>query len=276
MDNKLIFLDIDGTLTEPGANTPPESALNAIRKTQILGNQVFLCTGRNYAMMNPLLRFGFDGYIASAGGYVVVNDQVIYSNPMNEEQRNRVFHVLQENNIFRTVECKNSSYTDEGLKDFLKEQAASSGNSELIRWREQIEKSLNILPMSDYDGSPVYKVVMMGTSMEGMQKAADELKEDFQTVILGVEKSGLINGELLNLEFDKGRAVKRIAEYLGVDMANTFGYGDSMNDKEMIISVGHSVVMDNGDPKLKALANEIAPAVTDDGLYKSFEKNGLI
>ncbi len=31
MGKKLIFLDIDGTLTVPGQNVPPESALSAIR-----------------------------------------------------------------------------------------------------------------------------------------------------------------------------------------------------------------------------------------------------
>ena len=31
---KLIFLDIDGTLTEPGSNTPPDSAVDAINKGQ--------------------------------------------------------------------------------------------------------------------------------------------------------------------------------------------------------------------------------------------------
>lgn len=40
---KLIFLDIDGTLTTPGSNVPPESALRAIRGAQAAGNKVFLC-----------------------------------------------------------------------------------------------------------------------------------------------------------------------------------------------------------------------------------------
>ena len=31
MDRKLIFLDIDGTLTPAGSNVPPQSALEAIR-----------------------------------------------------------------------------------------------------------------------------------------------------------------------------------------------------------------------------------------------------
>lgn len=31
MKQKLIFLDVDGTLVEPGTNQPPASALEAIR-----------------------------------------------------------------------------------------------------------------------------------------------------------------------------------------------------------------------------------------------------
>ena len=54
MEQKLIFLDIDGTLTSPGSNTPPESAMTAVRKAQAKGHQVFLCTGRNPAVLRAL------------------------------------------------------------------------------------------------------------------------------------------------------------------------------------------------------------------------------
>ncbi len=70
MERKLIFLDIDGTLTEPGKNVPPQSALEAIRRAQKKGHLVFLCTGRNYDMMKPLLAYDFDGFIASSGAYI--------------------------------------------------------------------------------------------------------------------------------------------------------------------------------------------------------------
>ena len=42
MKSKLIFLDIDGTLTSPGSNIPPASALDAIRSAQKAGHKVFL------------------------------------------------------------------------------------------------------------------------------------------------------------------------------------------------------------------------------------------
>ena len=75
---KLIFVDIDGTLTRPGENIPPESALTVIRQTQAKGNKVFLCTGRNLDMLKPLLVYGFDGVVGSGGGYVTAGDEVLY------------------------------------------------------------------------------------------------------------------------------------------------------------------------------------------------------
>ena len=64
MGKKLIFLDIDGTLTEPGKNVPPDSALEAIRRAQANGHKAVLCSGRNYGMLSPLLKYGFDGVIS--------------------------------------------------------------------------------------------------------------------------------------------------------------------------------------------------------------------
>ena len=39
MSKKVIFLDIDGTLAEPGHSEPPASAIEAVRKAQAAGNQ---------------------------------------------------------------------------------------------------------------------------------------------------------------------------------------------------------------------------------------------
>ena len=138
MGKKLIFLDIDGTLTEPGKNDPPASAVEAIRRAQAGGHRVVLCTGRNYGMLAPLLRFGFDGLIGCSGGYIEYGGQVVYDHPMTPQQQNRVLTVFQDSGIYRTIGGRQHSYTDEGFKKFLAENAHSGANSELLRWREQI------------------------------------------------------------------------------------------------------------------------------------------
>ena len=85
-----------------------------------------------------------------------------------------------------------------------------------------------------------------------------------------------LNGELINRAFDKGRGVRIVADALGFDLADTIGFGDSMNDLEMIQTVGTSVCMANGSPALKAVSDRVCPAVEDDGLARAFEELGLL
>ena len=276
MGKKAIFLDIDGTLTEPGSNTPPDSALKAVKMARQKGNYVFLCTGRNRGMLKPLLQYGFDGFVGSAGGYVECQGKLIFGCPMESEQREKVFSVLERNGIYRTVECLDDSYTDESFKDFIAEKCSESGNSELLRWRKQIEESLNIRPMSEYGGEPVYKVVVMSPGMEQIRSAEKELKEDFVFCIQDADKYGIVNGEIVNRSFDKGKGVKRVCEHLGIPLSDSVGFGDSMNDKEMMEVVGLSVCMKNGSETMKKMADKICDSVTEDGLWKAFEEYGLV
>ena len=159
MRHKLIFLDIDGTLTSPGSNIPPASAVEAIRKARAKGHKVFLCSGRNPGMLAPLLVYGFDGYVGSGGGYVVCGEQVLFDCPMTEEQRKTAMELLKKAGVFRTAEARDAAFGDRGMAEFL--NRTSGGNSELVRWRKALEEDLNIRPMEEYDGRPLYKIVFM-------------------------------------------------------------------------------------------------------------------
>ncbi len=274
MDSKLIFLDIDGTLTSPGSNEPPESALRAIRAAQARGHKVFLCTGRNYDMLRPLLKFGFDGAVASSGGYVFCGDEVFFDCPMTEDQRDRALRLFAEGGVLRTVEARDASYCDEGMGEFL--QQSSGGNSELLRWREALEKDLGIRPMREYDGRPIYKVVFMCSKTEQLAPAIESLEGEFYFLVQDMMGANCLNGELVNRKFDKGTGIRCVCEKLGVPIEDTIGFGDSMNDLEMIETVGFSVCMENGSPTLKKKSDLVCPAVDADGLAWAFQKLNLV
>ena len=273
MRKKLIFIDIDGTLTEPGSNVPPESALKVIRSAQANGHKVFLCTGRNYDMLSPLLKYGFDGMVASSGGYVMAGDKLIFDCPMSDAQRDTALDSLHRHGVFCTIEAADGSYGDADLKDFLKDQP--EGNSEIERWRKALAENLNIRPMEQYDGAPIYKVVIMCRELSQLDEARSLLEKDFDFVLQEVPAHGCLNGELINRSFDKGRGILRLCDYYGVPVEDTVGFGDSMNDLEMIRTVGTSVCMENGAKALKEISTMVAPSVTDDGLAKAFHKLGL-
>lgn len=275
MNHKLIFLDIDGTLTEAGKNVPPASAIDAIRRAQQAGHKVVLCSGRNYGMLRPLLEYHFDGIIGSAGGYIEYADKVIYNCPMTPAQQEKVLTCLAENGVFRTIEGKMGSFVDESFKEFLHTRVSEGANSELLRWREQLESSLNIRPMKEYDGETIYKVVFACPSIDNLKVPQAELGDEFNFCIQDPDRFGLINGELINKQFNKGTAVRRMAEAAGIPMSDTIAFGDSMNDLEMIETAALGICMENGSETLKQHADEVCPAVDDDGLYKAFAWHNL-
>ena len=275
---KLIFLDIDGTLTAPGENTPPDSAVEAIEKARAKGNKVFLCTGRNPDMLRPLLKYKFDGFISCAGGYVAVGekyDEILYDHPMTSEQRDLALKTLHDNGVFCTIEAEGGSWGDENLGSFLSSQG--EGNSEIERWRKALSSNLGIKPMSEYDGSPVYKVVIMCLDMAQLDEAKKALGNEFNFVLQELKAPAkCINGEIINKEFNKGLGVEIICKKFNVPVEDTVGFGDSMNDLEMIQTVGYSVCMANGSEKLKELADMVCPSVSEDGLARAFAKLNLI
>ena len=274
MKSKLIFLDIDGTLTSPGSNIPPASALDAIRSAQKAGHKVFLCSGRNYDMLKPLLVYPFDGAVASGGGYVFAGDRVLYDCPMTEDQKDRALRLFAEGGVLRTIEARDASYCDEGMGEFL--QKSSGGNSELLRWREALEKDLGIRPMKEYDGRPIYKVVFMCATKDQLTPAVKELEKEFHFLIQDLAGANCLNGELINRRFDKGTGIRCVCDALGYSVEDTIGFGDSMNDLEMIQTVAVGVCMENGSPTLKKECSLVCPSVENDGIAWAFRELGLL
>ena len=125
--------------------------------------------------------------------------------------------------------------------------------------------------MHEYNGSPIYKVVVMCTDMSQLDKAKSLLEKDFRFVMQEVKAHNCLNGELVNRKFDKGLGVRLIAEHFGLGIEDTYGFGDSMNDLEMIQTVGKSVCMENGAEALKEISDIVCPSVDDDGLLKAFK-----
>lgn len=227
-------------------------------------------------MLFPVLEFGFDGLIASAGGYIEYNGQVVYDCPMTPEQQTKVLDVFKESGIYRTIGGRNCSYTDEGFKEFLAENAQSKANSELLRWRIQIENELDIHPMSEYDGEPIYGMAFMSRGAERLKKPMQILQDEFNFIIQDEDACGIVNGELASKAFNKGKAVERLCEFLGISRADTIAVGDSMNDLEMIQTAEIGICMANGSPSLQKIADMVCPSVAEDGLYRAFEKLQLI
>ena len=274
MNRKLVFLDIDNTLTHAGSQVPPESAVRAIKKAQERGHKVFLCSGRNHGMMVPLLEYGFDGGIASCGGYVFAGEDVLHDDPMPEDQRNRLLTLFAENGVSIEIESKDDSYCDDIARRFLTDDRYK--NSHVRRMIKAVWVDLGPHPMEEYDGRPFYKSVFVYENDDQLSAARAELGDDLMFILHDFSEPGCKFGEVISRNIDKGSAVRIVAEKLGFDIADTIGFGDSMLDLEMIETVGTSVCMDNGSPMLKEMSDMVCPSVDEDGIEWGFRELGLI
>lgn len=111
MEQKLIFLDIDGTLLPPGDMLVPESTLQSLYRAKANGHKLFLCTGRNYRMTEPLLRHDcFAGAVCSAGGYVLCDGKVLVDIPMEPQQAAGVRAALERHGVECTLEARDTTF----------------------------------------------------------------------------------------------------------------------------------------------------------------------
>ena len=277
----MIFLDIDGTLRPPGDMLVPESTLRTLEQAKANGHKLFLCTGRNYRMTEPLLRHDcFAGAVCSAGGYVLCDGEVLADLPMETQQAEGVRAALERHGVECTLEARDATF---GGSEMIKRwsfihKKDEPLNSEAERWRKAMEEGMSITPLSEYRGQPIYKIVFIA----GHESDLDEAKQLYEDQFVFCESKldkltdGFVNGELINRKFDKGTGIKAICDHLGCTLADTIGFGDSDNDLQMTDVAGISVCMENGSENLKKRCDRVAPSVYDDGITKEFKALGLI
>lgn len=275
MEEKLIFLDVDGTLTLPGTLTPPNSAQEAIRQARAAGHRVFLCTGRSASRFQPLMELGFDGAVGSAGGYVVCGGEVLYDHPMPHSLRDKALSALEQAGLAYIVETARGDFgTPSALEQITK---AKVRNSEINRWKAVAQNPAAFRRLADYQGDLVYKIVFIGPDPSVMPQVEAALGDDFSVCLHNIFRwDGIVHGELISRDFDKGSGIRRICRHLGVPLSATIGFGDSMNDLTMLETVGTSVCMGNGAQSVKDISHMVCPPMMEDGLAKGFRQLGLL
>ena len=281
MKQKLIFLDIDGTLLPPGEMLIPQSTVEALHKAHANGHKLFLCTGRNLRMTQPLLDYGFDGAVCSAGGYVFCGDKVLVDLPMEPQLAQGVRSAMERHGVECTLEARDATFGGSKMAErwkFIHKKNDAPLNSEAERWRKAMEEGMSILPLSDYKGEPLYKIVFIADHESDLAEAKQLYADQFVFCESKLDRltDGFVNGELINRKFDKGTGIKAICDHLGCTLADTIGFGDSDNDLQMTDVVGISVCMANGSENLKKRCDRIAPSVYEDGIAKEFKALGLI
>ncbi|MDQ0361463.1 Cof-type HAD-IIB family hydrolase [Breznakia pachnodae] len=267
---KILFFDIDGTLVNSNNRVSPK-VRQAIKLARRKGHLAFLCTGRSHNYIDNILDVGFDGFITSAGAYIVYGSEVIDSSPLNPEVVKMVRNVFDEYDIAYDHECENVDYIKEKMISNIFHDDNDIAKHNRI---QQFLRESNTLPMNQYNNEPVLKISYSCDNTMQLEKASEKLS-DYFTIVVNPTFSNL-SGDLMYNNTNKGTAICKLVDYLGLNMDDTIGFGDSMNDIEMLNICNESVVMGNTNDDVKQYATSICESVDDDGIYYELQRRKLI
>lgn len=260
MNFKTLFLDIDGTILKPD-HTYHESTKIAIQQVQQKGIEVFLATGRPLHELDELAQeLDVRSFIGYNGGYATYKEEVIVDEPMDRNIIKKYVDISKSNNheiVFYSAD-KNyfTSLDSPVVKTFIK----------------LFQLKYNEL-YTDHVSDRILGVTIM--NLNENQSLLYEINEDIHLAQVNIK--GLNHCyDVIQKNVNKGKAVEQIIQHLNITPQQTIAFGDGMNDKEMLQTVGEGFAMGNANQELFPYAKHKTDSVAKDGVFKGLKKLGLV
>lgn len=273
MSHKIVFLDIDGTLTT-FQGVLPDSARKALQKANQNGHHMIICTGRSGTQLYPQLleKELFSGYITSAGADIRLGGLSLVQYSIPAEPLHHALDVLESLHAYYFLQCPDGVFADPETA-LAAPELISAGTMDpkdaermfgKVSVREDIRSTKNCQKLCFYQAH---------STIEEIQK---RLGGFFETLTSSFAVSDSCDGEIMVRGYDKGTAMQKVLDATGTDRRDTIAFGDGPNDKVMLEFAQTGVAMGNASDDLKRAADLVTDRVDRDGLYKGFRMTGLI
>ncbi|SHO48849.1 Cof-type HAD-IIB family hydrolase [Anaerocolumna xylanovorans] len=261
MDRKIIFFDIDGTLYDQEVGVS-ELTKQAIKELLRKGHIPVICTGRARVMVpDYLIDLGFPGLVAGAGTYVEYNKKVIHNKVMGPDEGEETIAILRECGIHFILEGPEYIYIDEADKSEEYQEAVAFA-------KKYTCSKLGNANNKDY---VINKFTCYPAAGSRMDMADEKLKEKYH-LIYHIDG----NFEMTPKGYDKSTGIQIFLKHLGADREDTYAFGDSTNDTEMLSFVQYGIAMGNSYPEVLKAAKYKTLSIKEDGIYYGLKKFGLI
>lgn len=254
---KALFFDIDGTLVSFSTHTVPASTVKALEAAKANGVEIYISTGRPYALINNLdqIKHLIDGYITANGAYCFIGDSVISCNPIPKED---VIYVIDKSREWGVPVMV------VGEHDLTMYNTASDPKK--VR---HISKLLNVPDIESEQ--PVDDILTTQRILQLTPFINEKQESEILTSISGIE-SGRWCPDFADFTakgIGKAKGLEAIACYRGFDISETMAFGDGGNDLSIIRQSGIGIAMGNANDVLKTAADYITDSVDDNGIYNA-------
>lgn len=261
MTQKILVLDIDGTLTNSRKEITPHTR-EALLDIQKQGHIVMLASGRptpgmlRYADELKLAAYG--GYLLSFNGARITNcktGEIIYQQTIPRS----VIPLLYDFAV--TQGCGLISYDGDTV-------ISGTGMDTYI----ELEARINGLPIKEVDNFVQYlsfdvNKCLMTAPDEKALHCMQLLQKQFQDT-LSIYRSEPFFIEIMPKNVDKAASLEHMLQRLGLKRENTICCGDGYNDRTMIAYAQTGVAMANARDEVKAVADYVTGSNDEDGLVE--------
>lgn len=254
---KVLFFDIDGTLIDSAHYhfEIPEAVMKELRRVQAQGHKLFISSGRPAPLITPEIKVGnFDGYVLNNGGCVFADGKSIYEERMGKELVRDVTRVLLDIGCEYLLDTADKAYMRRDFKDIERNFAESGVEAEFTR--DYVEEDIM---------DEVVKMECLPADRDP-SKAEAALNEK-----IGDRYRSDVNGALGSFEIyapalSKATGCRKVLEYYGVPLEDSYAFGDGVNDIDMLQAVGTGIAMGNAVDEVKKAADIVCPPISEDGL----------
>ncbi len=271
---KYLFFDIDGTLVTHEQGLVP-SAKQAIDATRAKGNQVFLSTGRHLHALSAVKDLEVDGILYCNGAGIYYNGEIVATYPISHEICSKtVFQAEEREGAYSLL----SSYVT--FKNIKEEARLLKLLPMDIRYDTFEEKmaALGAKPFTEFRYEDILKIDIGFDTEEIMDGFMHVMDHDLQlasTAGYHVEE-GKRSGEITKKGVNKGTSIEKLMKMIGGRMEDTYGFGDSSNDLEMLTVCHTGIAMGNAFDEVKQCADFITKNANEDGIAYAMREFGLL
>lgn len=265
MNEKILVLDIDGTLTTSTKDISPETK-KGIMMIQERGHIVMLASGRptpgmmRYAKELELAKYG--GYLLSFNGARIINcktGEIVYQRTLPRFIIPEIYHFAKEHHCGLITYCGDYVVSGTGMDEYIELEARINGMP--------VREVDDFLDFVDFD---VNKCLMTAPSEEA-EKYVVLLQEKFKDT-LSIYRSEPFFIEIMPKNVDKATSLDRMLETVGLKREDAICCGDGYNDITMIAYAGIGVAMANARDEVKAVADYVTKSNDEDGLVDVIDK----
>ena len=277
-DVRIVALDLDGTLLDSQKRLTPVCR-DALARTADAGVEIVPTTGRFFGMMPEAVRdLPFVRYAITINGAEVFDrreGRAIVREEIPLAMAIEIMKMLDRHDVI--YDCYRSDWG--WMTASMQERAADYATDEhylaMVRgFRRPVPELKAHLAETAAEGD-VQKIMLFSrrspeSAALALRSLADEVAAAFPQI--SVTSSTRNNLELNIRSANKGNALRRLAEHLGLTLANCMSFGDGLNDLSMIEAAGVGIAMANAVPEVKSAAKYIAPSNDEDGVAKGIDK----